>query len=68
MKIVNLILAFLLAAIKSVNWISAAVNFAVILFSLVFQFKGWAVLFALLLCLVIIILDYSIPLLFKKKS
>jgi hypothetical protein len=38
-----------------------------ILFTLVFRFKLWAVLFAALVTFVIVICDYAVPLIFKKK-
>lgn len=70
MKLPNVfnILSFVLAAFKSVNWLSTAVNFGVILFTLVFRFKALSVLFAVLITILIILLDYSISLINKKQN
>jgi hypothetical protein len=67
MKFINSLIGFILSAFKSLNWISTAVNFSMILFTLVFRFKLWAVLFAALVTFVIVICDYAVPLIFKKK-
>ena len=68
MKVINIILSFLKAALKNVDWILIAVNFIVIFFYLVFKYKGWAIVYAAIICVIMTVLYYSVSFFFKKKS